>query len=160
MDLRLAVTISLAVVGAVVGALLAVVGGFLVPRHVGPLSVGAAVALLGVGPYVHMLGRAARSALVGAVPALAWLGVTMFLASIRTEGDLIVTGSADGLAFLLLGTVSSAVGIGTVRAGIQRGDRIRAERAARRAALDEIEAAEAEAARAEAGGEAEPDAAR
>lgn len=140
MDLRRAVTLSLAVVALVVGGLLALVGGFLVPKKVGPLSVGAALALLAVGPYVHVVGRAARSALVGAVPALGWLGVTMFLASLRTEGDLVVTGSADGLAFLLLGTVSSAVGIGTVKWGIQRGDRKAAARELRRAAA----AAEAE----------------
>ena len=127
---------SFLVVGLVVGGLLGVVGGFQVPTRVGPLSVGAGLALL-IGPYAHAVGRASRSTLVGAVPAAAWLGVTMFLASVRTEGDLVVTGSAAGLAFLLLGTVSAALGIGTIRSGIQRGDRratARAERESERAA--------------------------
>ena len=128
-----AVTISLAVVGAVVGALLALVAAFFVPTRYGVLSLGDAAALLTVGPYARAVGRAARSTLVGAIPALAWLLTTMYFASTRPEGDLVVTGTAYGLAFLLLGTVSGAVGIGTIRSAVQRDDRRAAERAAQRA---------------------------
>ena len=148
MDLHRAVTVSLVVVGVVVGGLLALVAGFQVPTRVGPLSLGAGLALLSIGPYAHALGRASRSTLVGAAPAVAWLGVTMFLATVRSEGDLVVTGSAFGLAFLLLGTVSSAVGIGTIRSGIERADRRAAARAQREAAA-RAEAAAAAAAEAE-----------
>ena len=115
-----AVTIALLVSGAVVGALLAVVTAFLVPLGV-PLVV------VTLGPYAHAVGRAARSAPAAAVPSIAWFVTTMALASSRAEGDLVVTGSATGLAYLLLGTVSAAVGIGTVRAGIERSDRRAAE---------------------------------
>jgi hypothetical protein len=124
-----AVTISLAVVGAVVGALLALVAAFFVPTRAGFVSLGDVAALLTVGPYARLVGRAARSTLVGAIPPLAWLGTTMYFATTRPEGDLIVTGSAYGLAFLLLGTLSGAVGIGTVRAAVLRDER-RAETAA------------------------------
>ena len=124
-----AVTISLAVVGAVVGGLLALVAAFFVPTRYGVLSLGDAAALLTVGPYAHAVGRATRSTWLGAVPALAWLVTTMYFASVRPEGDLIVTGTAYGLLFLLLGTVSGAVGIGTIRTGVLRDDVRAAERA-------------------------------
>jgi hypothetical protein len=129
-NLDRAVTISLAVAATVVGGLLAMVTAFFVPTRAGWLSLGDVLALVTIGPYVHLVGRAARSSLVAAIPALAWLATTMYFASLRPEGDLIVTGSVYGLAFLLLGTVSGAVGIGTVRAGAQRADRRRAEREA------------------------------
>ena len=124
-----AVTISLAVVGAVVGGLLALVGAFLVPTRFGFVSAGDVAALLTVGPYARVIGRATRSTLVGAIPPLAWLATTMYFATTRPEGDLVVTGSAYGLAFLLLGTVSGAVGIGTIRAAVLRDDRRAAEQA-------------------------------
>lgn len=106
---------GLAVSGAVVGMLLAVVGAFFVPTGVGPLSLGIGIALL-TGPFCHAVGRAARSVAVGVVPGLAWLTTAMLLAAKRPEGDLVITGQAKGIAFLLLGTVSAAVGIGTIRA--------------------------------------------
>jgi hypothetical protein len=112
--------IALLAGGAVGGVALAVGGAFLIPVSYGPLSAGNAVALLGVGPFCHSVGRSARSTLAGTVPALAWLVVTMALASRRPEGDLVVTGEAFGMAFLLLGTVSAAAGIGTIRAGMER----------------------------------------
>lgn len=123
-----AVTISLCVVGAVVGMLIAIVTAFLVPT--GAVSLGTVLTVLLIGPYAHLLGRTLRSAAVAAVPCVAWLTTTMTLAGKRAEGDLVITGSTEGLAFLLLGTVSGAVGIGTVRAGIARSDRRAAARVA------------------------------
>jgi hypothetical protein len=123
------VTISLLVVSAVVGVLLSVVTAFFVPTGVGIASVGVAAVVLTLGPYAHAVGRALRSSPAAALPGLAWLVTTMILASQRAEGDLIVTGSAAGLAYLLLGTVSAAVGIGTVGRGIARSDRRAAARA-------------------------------
>lgn len=90
-----------------VGALLALVGGFLsptAPRLLGvrvPVgALGAAAANLGVG----LLGGWGTGTRAGSVlPGLAWLGVVLPLASLRPEGDLIVTGSLSGIAFLLLG---------------------------------------------------------
>lgn len=125
-----AVAIATVVVSAFVGSLLAVVGAFYVPLGTGWLSLGDALAVLTVGPYAHLVGRSFRSTAAGAPPAVAWLVTTMFLATLRPEGDLVVTGESRGLAFLLLGTVSAAVGVGTIRRGIERGDRRAAARAA------------------------------
>lgn len=122
MTLDRAYALALVVSGAVGGVVLAVVGAFLIPLAYGPLSVGDAVALLTVGPFCHFVGRAARNTWVGTLPGVAWLFATMMLATRTAEGDLIVTGEAFGMAFLLLGTVSAALGIGTIRAGISRDD--------------------------------------
>jgi hypothetical protein len=126
-----AVTISLYVLGTAVGFLVALVTAFFVPTY--PVPVGVVATVLLIGPYAHVLGRALRSSVAATLPAVAWLVTTMVLASSRPEGDLVVTGSTEGVAFLLLGTVSSAVGIGTVRNGVARSDRRAAERAAARA---------------------------
>jgi hypothetical protein len=137
------VTISLCVVGVVVGMLIAIVTAFYVPTGDGVVSLGVAATVLLLGPYAHFLGRALRSSGAAALPCVAWLIATMLLASTRTEGDLVVTGSTEGIAFLLLGTVSGAVGIGTVKAGIARSDRRAADRAIRDAERVAQEAAEA-----------------
>ncbi len=135
-------TIALVVVGGFVGFLIALVSAFQVPTGDGLMSAGVLGTLL-IGPYAHLLGRTLRSSAAAALPCVVWLVTTMALASTRAEGDLIVTGSAEGVAFLLGGTLASAVGIGTVRSGVARSDRRAAERAAARAAA---EAAAAEAA--------------
>lgn len=120
MTLDRAWTIALVVAGVAGGVVLAFVGAFFIPTAYGPLSLGDAIALLAVGPFCHAVGRALRSSMAGAAPGVAWLVTTMLLASRKTEGDLVVTGEAFGMAFLLLGAVSAAVGIGTIRAGIER----------------------------------------
>ncbi|HWL35430.1 MAG TPA: DUF6113 family protein [Frankiaceae bacterium] len=132
MNPRRAVTISLVVVGTFLGVLIAVVTAFHVPTGTGLASLGVALTALLLGPYAHLLGVTLRSSGAAALPCVAWLVTTMLLASTRPEGDLVVTGSAEGLAFLLVGTVSAAVGIGTVRSGIARSDRRAADRAATR----------------------------
>lgn len=130
---RKAVTFGLLALGAVVGLLVSVVTAFFVPTRPVPVGVVATVVLL--GPYAHLLGRALRSTAAASLPCVVWLVATMLLASSRPEGDLVITGSNAGLAFLLLGTVSGAVGIGTVRSGIARSDRRAADRAAAAAAI-------------------------
>ncbi|HVF06212.1 MAG TPA: DUF6113 family protein [Frankiaceae bacterium] len=142
MTLTKAVTISLWVVGAVVGFLVALVTAFFVPTY--PVPVGVLATVLVIGPYAHLLGRVLRSSAAAALPCITWLVATMILASTRAEGDLIITGSTSGVAFLLLGTLSCAVGIGTVRAGVERSERRAAERAAARAAAEAEEAAAVE----------------
>ena len=129
---RRAVTIGLLLTSVVVGMLIAVVTAFYVPTR--PVSLGVALTVLLLGPYAHLVGRTVRSTGAAALPCVAWLVVTMLLASQRPEGDLVVTGSVAGIAFLLLGTISGVVGIGTVRAGIARSDRRAADRAAALAA--------------------------
>lgn len=117
-----AFTVALAVAGAAGGVVIAVAGAFFIPTAYGIVSLGNVIALLGVGPFCHAVGRAAGSSLVGAVPGVAWLVATMLLATPKAEGDLVVTGSAFGMAFLLLGTLSAAAGIGTIRAGLRRSE--------------------------------------
>lgn len=107
---------GLAVTGAVVGMLLALVGAFLIPAGYGAFSAGDAIALVTTGPFCHLLGRAGRSVAIGVVPALTWLTTSMLLAAQRPEGDLVIAANAKGIAFLLLGTTSAAAGIGTIRA--------------------------------------------
>jgi hypothetical protein len=114
-----AILIALVVCGVAGGVLLAVVGAFYIPASYGPLSLGDAIALLAVGPFCHFVGRAARSTWVGTVPGVVWVLVAMVLGARRPEGDLVVLLDVPGVAFLLLGTVSAAVGIGTIAAGVR-----------------------------------------
>ena len=62
------------------------------------------------------LGRAGSRVLqrgLGAVfPALIWLGVALVLASQRPEGDLVVTATLRGYAFLAVGAIAAAVSVG------------------------------------------------
>lgn len=120
-------TIALVVVGTFLGFLLALVTAFWIPTS--PVSLGAAATTLCLGPYCHLYGRALRSPALAALPAMAWLVTALVLGSARAEGDVVVTGDVNGLAFLLLGTVSAAVGIGTVRRGIDRSDLRASQRA-------------------------------
>ncbi len=93
--------------------LLAVVGAFLVPYDPVPgLSVGVAIAVAG-NFLVAVGGRRAYGGVTGAVlPAVVWLVVTLTLASGRPEGDVVLSNSVSSLAFIVLGAVSAAVGIG------------------------------------------------
>ena len=111
---------GLAVASVVVGMLLAIVGAFLAPSGAGAFSVGDVFALLTTGPYCHLVGRAGRSVALGVVPAIAWLTTSMLLAAERPEGDVVITLQPKPIAFLLLGTVSAAVGIGTIRSRLVR----------------------------------------
>jgi hypothetical protein len=107
--------VSLAVIGLLSGVL-AVIGGFLspaAPRVLGiPVPLGVLVAVVGnlaVG-FLGARGTGSRAAPV--ISALVWVGVSLFLGSSRPEGDLVVTGSGKGVAFLLLGTAAAAAAIG------------------------------------------------
>ncbi len=123
--------------GAVLGVLLGIVGAFLAPARPLPfLSVGVLIAVVGNVLVPYHLGRAAESPIGAIVPALAWLVTTVYLGTERREGDLIVTGAAWGLAFLVLGAVAAALTIPRVRPAIQR-DRLR--ELARQQELDSAE---------------------
>ena len=97
-------------------ALLAVWGAFLVPLRVGatPVPVGLVLALATLPlcrAGLDLLGRRTG----GVVPLLVWSGVVVLLATRRREGDLVVTGSLRGLAFLVLGLFGGAVVVGVWR---------------------------------------------
>jgi len=93
--------------------LLALWGAFLVPFRIGATLVPVSWVIALVGNTV--LGRAAGS-LVGkpgiALAGGVWLAIGFTLGTRRSEGDLVVPGSTEGLVFLLLGAVGSAVAYG------------------------------------------------
>ena len=102
------------------GAVLGVVGAFLsptMPRVLGaPVPLGAVVALLGNAVLGVAAGRAScgrGSCGRGGAGALAlgWGVSAVGLGLVRPEGDLVVTNSAGGIAFLLSGVVGAAVAI-------------------------------------------------
>jgi Family of unknown function (DUF6113) len=97
-------------------AVLGVVGAFLspsVPHVLGiPIPVGVLIAVVG-NIAVGLLGaRGTGSRAAPVLSALIWVLIALFLGSSRPEGDLVVTGSWQGVAFLLLGTAAAALAIG------------------------------------------------
>lgn len=97
------------------GALVGVLGAF---YHLATIDVGGLrlpfmlpvlVALVAV--LVHGGGRACGGRLGAVLPAAAWLVVTLFAASPRPEGDVLVTGGWLSLAYLLVGTLAASVAV-------------------------------------------------
>ena len=114
-DSRALLVGSLVAVG-LLAAVLAIIGAFLsawLPRPLGvPIPVGVLVAVggnLGLG-FLGARWTGTRAAPV--LSALIWVVIALLLGSSRPEGDLVVTGSGRGVAFLLLGTAAAAAGIG------------------------------------------------
>ena len=96
--------------------LCAVWGAFLVPLRVGGVPVPAAVLLSGTANVLLGLEGGRLYGRLGAVvPGVVWFAVVATLQSRRPEGDLVVTGTANGLALLLVGAVCAAVPIGIAR---------------------------------------------
>lgn len=95
---------------------LAVWGAFLVPLRVGrvPVPVGLAVALA-VAPLCRAGGRVLgrRAGAVGVM--VLWTGVALVLSQRRTEGDLVITNSLRGLAYLAVGLLTAALVVGAWR---------------------------------------------
>lgn len=100
------------------GVGLGVVGAFLVPLRVHGVLVPVSPVLAVVGNLaVGLLGARAAGSRAGAVlPALGWLAVVLVLGSSRPEGDLVLPGGSGigyvALAFILLGAVAAAAGVG------------------------------------------------
>jgi len=111
-----AFTVALGLLMFLVAVEVAVLECFLLPSYLGPvpipLSIPAAVAGNLALPALAL--RLTGSRLVGILPVLGWLAVAMLAAVPRPEGDLIVTGSLRGLAFLLLGAVAGAYAVAQV----------------------------------------------
>lgn len=89
---------------------LAVWGSFLVAArpfgHALPLA--ALVATVGNVALGLAGGRVLGRRLGAVIPAVLWLGIALTLGSARPEGDVVVTESFRGLAFLFAGTVAAA----------------------------------------------------
>ena len=103
--------------------LLALWGAFLVPFRVGGTLVPVSWVLAVVGNVA--LGRAGGrlGGTTGAVvPGVVWLGFALVLSSQRSEGDLVVPGTAVGVGFLLTGAVASAVAFGSAVLRTRPGD--------------------------------------
>ena len=45
------------------------------------------------------------------IAVLVWLGVTLYLATSRPEGDILIVGNATGFLFLLLGALSAGIAV-------------------------------------------------
>jgi hypothetical protein len=98
------------------GAVLGLVGGFLHAFPAPLLGVDVPVLLpaaLAVLVVLVVGGSALTGSRLGAaLPALAWLLVTVPLAIQRPEGDLVVAGTLAGLVYLLGGVVVAGTGVG------------------------------------------------
>ncbi len=93
--------------------LLALWGAFLVPFRVGGALVPVSLVIAVVGNVLVGRAGARVAGSAGAVvPGLLWVGLTLVLSGRRAEGDVVVPGSAVGLAFLLAGALASAVAYG------------------------------------------------
>ena len=98
----------------VLGVELAVWEAFLVAaRPFGTaLPLAAAVALLGNLVVGVAGGRVLGRPLGAVVPGVLWLVVALLLGTKTAEGDVVVTSTFRGMAFLLVGTAAAAVPIG------------------------------------------------
>lgn len=96
---------------------LAVWGAFLVPFRIGATLVPVCWLVAGVGnAAVGWAGGRLAGHKGAAFPGLVWLLVAFALGSKRSEGDLVVTGTTTGTAFLLIGALASAATYGLVLA--------------------------------------------
>ncbi|CAN5849045.1 hypothetical protein BH18ACT7_BH18ACT7_00040 [soil metagenome] len=111
-----AFTVAIGLLMFLVAVEVAVLECFLLPSYLGPvpipLSIPAAVAGNLALPTLAL--RLTGSRVVGVLPVLGWLMVAVVASVPRPEGDLIVTGSLRGLAFLLLGAVAGAYAVARI----------------------------------------------
>jgi hypothetical protein len=105
---------------AVAGALLGVLGAFLVPdRVLGVPGVAVVVAVAGNLAVGGLAAYGLDSRWAAVAPALPWFVVVVVLGSTRPEGDLILPSAVDndpavgyvGTAFLIVGAVAAAAAI-------------------------------------------------
>ena len=96
----------------VLTALFTVWGAVLTMLRLGdvPVPLGLLLAVA-VGPLCWLGGSWVPSRYAVAGPAVLWALLVLPLMTVRREGDLIITGSARGVAFLALGALSSVVAI-------------------------------------------------
>jgi hypothetical protein len=113
-----------AVLAVVVSVWLALVEVFWLPWRVAgvPVPVSVLAAVAGNLLLVDGARRLSGSRLVAVLPAVVWLVVVVAGATRRPEGDLLITGGGGAtqvinLAFLLLGVVAAAFGVGRALGG-------------------------------------------
>ncbi|HEX6870836.1 MAG TPA: hypothetical protein VF163_07040, partial [Micromonosporaceae bacterium] len=100
-----------AVVAAWGGVLLATYGAFLTPLRVGavlvPLSV--VLAMLGNALLARFAYAVTGSRLLGLLPGLIWLVLSLIWSDRTTEGDLVLVGSWVSTLYLFLGLTPTVV---------------------------------------------------
>jgi hypothetical protein len=115
-------TIGVAAGVVVVAVWLTLVEVFWLPLRVGlvPVPISIAVAVAANLLLTGLAHRISGSRLVGVLPALIWLVISLAATMRRPEGDLVLVGGgtagAVNLTYLLLGVVSAAFGAGRVLA--------------------------------------------
>lgn len=100
-------SVTCAVLGAVVGTLSA----FEALRLVGGVWVGVLLGVLVAAALSFGLAHALRGPAGPIAATGGWVLAVVYLASGRPEGDVVVPGSGQGYAFLLLGVAAMALGI-------------------------------------------------
>jgi hypothetical protein len=125
------VTVAIYVVLAVIGALLGVIGAFLVPARVFGDIEGVSVLLAFVGnAALGMLGGLGTRSLAGAIaPTMGWFVAVGVLTVFGPGGDVVLAGKLPddpgvvtvGDAFLFVGIVSGAVAMLATAYFIRRG---------------------------------------
>jgi hypothetical protein len=99
-------------------ALFAVLECFFLPLRIGSVAVPVSipVAVLGNVGLPVLAYRLTASRAAAALPVVAWIAVVTLAAVPRPEGDVIVTGTGRGVAFLILGAVAGAYAVGRLLA--------------------------------------------
>ena len=111
-----------AVAGGLVAVLLsawaALVEVLWLPLRVGgvPVPVSIPAALAANLLLVSLTHRITGSRVAAVLPAVVWLVVVLPASQQRPEGDLVLTGGWEGLAFLLFGVLGASVAVGRVLA--------------------------------------------
>lgn len=103
---------------AVAATLLAVLECFFLLLRVGsiPVPLSIAVAVLANAGLPVLAYRVSGSRVAAVLPVAAWLAVVVLAAVPRPEGDVIVTSTLRGVAFLVLGAVAGAYAVGRLLA--------------------------------------------
>ncbi len=107
----LAVRVVLHVLALAAGAAVGVLGSFVHPLTWAGLPYGLLLAIVLTGAVMVTAGLATGSRSGAGCAAAGWLAVVVTLSSPRSEGDLVVPGTALGYAWLLLGTFVVVLGV-------------------------------------------------
>lgn len=109
--MRLAGPLLTCAAAAAAGAAAGVAGSFRYAWTVAWLPVGLLLALLLTVVVIATAGLASRGRLAPAFAALAWVAVVVLLSVRRPEGDLVVTGTALGSLWLLVGSLLAGAAV-------------------------------------------------
>ncbi|MGI8652015.1 MAG: hypothetical protein ACR2I7_04385 [Geodermatophilaceae bacterium] len=103
---------------AVAAVQLAVLECFFLPLRIGsvPVPLSIPVAVLVNAGLPALAYRLTASRAVAAFPVVVWIAVVIVASVPRPEGDVIVTGTGRGIAFLILGAVAGAYAVGRLLA--------------------------------------------